>query len=503
MKSHGQSKESRKGTKMNLFVKYFMTKESQLFYFSLVFYLLLSQFNSNNKTLFAAFFFLALGYLLLIKNFPASLLLAFIAALPITKGWLFTYELIPARFITIPGYDTGFNIGLTIGVIHLLVLPAIYLIIKKLISSSFRVKVTFMDLSISLYYFLLLISSLLSTEKNLSMFVFLLSVSPLFLYIFIRSCIEKKYLKYSLPVIMATLIFLFSLNFRQFINHSPTGSSLESRADVELFGSGADENLISYRPVATFNHPNDLASFVLPVLLISLPAIYLDLGVAWPISLAAVTAGLVTLLLTLSRSAWGSFVLALLPLAYVLEKVHHLNLIIPQQKQKFILAGTIILFITSSPVWFLRLSETINIFQESGGADTRIKQITDGFEIITNYPVLGVGPGLGGFYAWKYGGSGISRLFISPIHNSFLLIATESGLLSLIAIMLFLFFTLKTCLVNYLIKGNLISLFVFFAILGYLVNAQLQPNLDLNLIVLIGALVGIANPKGQKNEKKH
>lgn len=165
------------------------------------------------------------------------------------------------------------------------------------------------------------------------------------------------------------------------------------------------------RPYATFPHPNVLAGFMLLAMLVSSWGVK---GKARVTKILAFLAGL-TIFLTMSRTAMLAGFMTLVILL----------------KRKWLIFVAIITFIVS-PILFTRFSAILNF--DNLTWLRREELLGSAWQIFLQYPVFGVG--LNNFIPTVATDLtiGPSR-FLQPVHNIFLLVLSETGLIGLIGLM--------------------------------------------------------------------
>lgn len=182
------------------------------------------------------------------------------------------------------------------------------------------------------------------------------------------------------------------------------------------------------RPYATFPHPNVLGGFLaamLPLFIIQLSKI--KSSVLKVLTIISFILGLVALILTFSRSAWVAACIGLL-------------LVLAYQKKNYWIIGLLVvigLFICALP-YFQTLtpeSESVAVRNELNIAAVKM------FSSSPVHVVFGVG--LGNFLInLPYVSSGRQIFFLQPVHNIYLLLLAETGVIG-ISLVLFLLWSLS------------------------------------------------------------
>jgi len=289
-----------------------------------------------------------------------------------------------------------------------------------------------------LFFVLSLLLSLTQSQSLITSIYFLVKILLVIgLFFYLRSSLSKIKLYKSLKIIVFTGLIQSLIALGQYLDQSSLGlkylgeslisPSLNGVAKIDLLG----QKLI--RAYGTFAHPNILACFLLLTLYI---AIHLSLKKerGFIFSLPVLTLGLI---LTFSRAVLFTGAVSL-----VFFFVHKLF----KEKNKSLILKTAFILCLSFSVFFLTflpyLTERFNLNQEQQSVSLRLFYNQASYRIIKQSPLLGVGLGnfilkLKDFYPE------IENWQIQPVHNIYLLIASEAGLISFVFFIAFLFAFLK------------------------------------------------------------
>ncbi len=178
------------------------------------------------------------------------------------------------------------------------------------------------------------------------------------------------------------------------------------------------------RPYATFSHPNSLAGFLLVSSFLLWPLRRKLKGCGWFLFMAGFIFSAATVLITFS---WSAYLTVLLFLVYVFWK---------RWGVKGIMIGLPLLIIIALQSIEVGLLEQRSITE-------RMFLLQNAVQLIRAHPFFGVG--LGNFIPAQLELS-FSRgqyNFLQPVHNIYLLIASEAGLIGLGFFLYFLFYLLK------------------------------------------------------------
>jgi len=283
--------------------------------------------------------------------------------------------------------------------------------------SNFKFKIIFV------FLFLLLLSFLASSPSaSFLKLAKILELILLFLYIK-NNPYSRFQIQNSLPF---AVLYSSLLTLAQFLKQASLngvfwflGERTFSVATPGIAKTVLDGQLL-LRPYATFSHPNALAGFLLVSLILTVPYLYKKSRL---LTIGYLLLTLSALALTFSRTIW-LLTLLTLPLAFFVPKIK-------PKLFTYMLVLTILLFS------FLPL--VLKSSDESWQRRTDLTQIA--LSLISAHPLIGVG--LNNFINqipdhW----SSLNYVFwLQPVHNIFLLVTSETGLIGLF---LFLIFVIKT-----------------------------------------------------------
>ena len=295
--------------------------------------------------------------------------------------------------------------------------------------------------ALTLFYGTLLVSSMSSGIKVISLYYFLRFLSFGVFFVFLKSKVDREsYLKPLVYILSLSLLLESLLAVLQFLKQSyifgffPLGEPLFSASSlraplVSIFG------LWKLRSFGTFPHPNVLGGFS-SVILLWLLDLFLRVRKEerlkhYYLILVLVLGGL-ALVLSFSQAAWGSLIIGLA--IYFLARIFQHRKINLKNVCLFILLSGILL----SLLWLighLRL-ESFNT--------RRIDLEAEALKIFRSSPWFGIG--MGRFtavssYSWR-----------EPVHNIFLLLLAETGLFGFIPFSIFLTLSLRRAF--FLVSGR-------------------------------------------------
>lgn len=303
------------------------------------------------------------------------------------------------------------------------------------------------------FLFVLVVANIIvSGNTLLSLFSWLRAGEMVLLGILVAFESVKVYRKLVF-VLPGIILFECLLGIYQVINQSSTEGSLwilgERSFNIITPGIARANWLgeMFLRPYGTFSHPNSLAGFILVSLILLLgkqPLSKKD----W----LAIGAGVILMILCFSRVVWLSALL--LGLGYLFKRAGEA---IKTKKTKFSINYLIVCLII---LVFAFLFSKTSI--ENSSVENRVKLAREALKMISEKPFLGVGlrnfiPVLAGgdlTFSWLY--------WLQPVHNLFLLVAAETGILGLSAFLYLLFRAMSKALFFPVMVALLVILFTGF-----------------------------------------
>jgi len=441
-----------------------MSNNYKLFSFLIGFYCLLF-FSFNVKSYLLMFLFAFSTFFFYLKySLTKSVFLMFITSLPFENNlreWMFTVTQPLYTGITTSGYFYffGINLKLIFGTFLLLLFLSKKNRLKQSFKDDWPLIIFFIVACLNTFYFFSIITVTGLIRLWLSI-LFYFSAK-----IFFKS-------RPNLFPITISAIFIFStiIGLNQLIRQKPLGKFIELTPSFsQEEGYSTTDGLAQYRVSGFISHPVYFGSFMSIMLPIFITyALSINLPFLLPISLV----GIVVMLGTHSRSVWFTITLSIYLLYPYLKQKYHAFLSKNQSKlliSIFILLSTIIVI--------SRLQSITKIFSENGNASIRLELIWQSLVMISQHPF---GVGLNQFTINLIDQPLPKNLdgFIVPVHNTFLLITTELGI---IAGSLFIFFVIKSIFFRKIHPTS--KLLTYGAIIGattFLVSGQFHPlfNLD-------------------------
>lgn len=283
------------------------------------------------------------------------------------------------------------------------------------------------------FFFLIIVFVLLnilfSEAKTVSVYWWLRFAELFSLGIVIRKN-SKTAFNILLSVLPLIVIFESVLGFLQVINKASLGGIFWffGERNFNIFTPGIARasflGKVFLRPYATFSHPNSLAGFM--VICVVLLMGKDKKGLFDKISLFL---GVLLIFLSFSRTAWLN-----LSIIFLVFLVFRLFDFIKRKTNKLTYSYLLSL-VSSLPLFFLFSRTTI----DSSSFTVRVKLAESALEIIKRNPFFGIGAGnfvislSRGEQVWQW------LYWLQPVHNVFLLIFSELGLL-LAGVFIFFYF---------------------------------------------------------------
>ena len=303
------------------------------------------------------------------------------------------------------------------------------------------------------------------------------------LFLFARYSLLRAANKKNLRTVVAGwLLFFGVIGSLQFLLGHNLGLYLEEGGVIAPFGYSTNESSFLYRVSGTLGHPTFFASWLSLLLPIGLG----KLAVAAKkqvkiISGMSIAAGVLALFATYSRSGWIALgVTGALFVGFFARKKKILLLV--SRWRWVLLAGVVIIFLYGG-YFFTRLQSFSYIFSLGSGRG-RVELTEEAVEMIRSFPFFGVGLNHFTQTMVTQNVSGAAAYFLYPVHNTWLLFASELGLPAVFLFVLFVLYILRR------IPKSLTHFSVWVACITFLINSQFHtlfsqdPTLDLFVVFL-------------------
>ena len=347
---------------------------------------------------------------------------------------------------------------------------------KKLYLSSKKIKTYFLKLFITGLFFLILVIGVLKSHNP---YAGLYGLAKILEYLFLFSYTAKNFRKLSGLILFSSFIIgIVSesvLAIAQYINQGSIGGALyflgerSFNSQTPGVANASINGELILRPYATFPHPNVLAAYIF--IFMALTILFIKHGFLNSkkiILLPVLVLGSFALLLTMSRTvlvAWGVVLVFLLSHSFLkktrIDLKKKINFKIGTDKILIVLFFLICIFSFILPIG--------PRFSQLNFSDQTVVQreilIKDSIVMFYRQPVFGVGLNNFLINLPDVQKQQKESLYIQPVHNIFLLIVSQAGIL---VFTLFLYFLIKTYI---RIKDNkdsgLLVLFISVLFLGF------------------------------------
>ncbi|OGG26953.1 hypothetical protein A2960_02290 [Candidatus Gottesmanbacteria bacterium RIFCSPLOWO2_01_FULL_39_12b] len=402
---------------------HFPSKLNKIYFFlGLVIFYLVCIISPNKPVYFSAYIISTFFFYLSSKNIRLSLVYSLILS-------LFSEIGVGASWFIMEPKEFNLGAGFWVSPTTILILILLPLSLSRKIK---KVKVS--DFVLLLFFLWNIVSFLVYPYNNVFYGVLRLT-ETMIVYYLVRIYITKENSNNLSPLLISMLLFQIITGSLQFFQKRPLGLLAESVTVDNPLGITAIEEESLFRLTGTFGHPNFLASFLLTVI----PFVWFYPLKNKYINLIGITS-LLILFFTYSRAAWIITGMLLVPMIislynqkkYVTRKIVALLLTAP---------FGLILFLF--PFFQTRLATFPQAFEETGSVGIRVKLLEEGLNLISQYPITGVGLNRS---AEVYFTSPFTDFVkrIKPdsfykIHNTFVEIASEVGIPGLIFFIIFLY----------------------------------------------------------------
>lgn len=293
---------------------------------------------------------------------------------------------------------------------------------------------------------------------------------------------EKENRMIFLRVVTGWLFFMGLVGCFQFARQNFIGLMIEEAADVSRFGYLTNESQFLYRVSGVMGHPTFFGSWLSMVIAIGF-GYYLRLKGGWKkvMVLVGLLGSFGSMFATYSRSSWLATALSLAVVSYwQSRKVGWKGVL--KEIRVFLVIGALLGMVYGA--WVLvRLRSFENVFTLGSGRG-RIELAREALNMIRNNPIFGVGLNRFTEAMVKQNISGAAEYFLYPVHNTWLLMAAEMGLVALV------FWVVLIGRIMRHIPDKLVVYSVWLGALTFLFNSQLHtlfnqdPSLDLFIILL-------------------
>lgn len=232
--------------------------------------------------------------------------------------------------------------------------------------------------------------------------------------------------QYLNTVLVATMIIQLILVVFQFIGQTPLGTSFEN-GQGNYFAGGLDENNALYRVEGTFAYANQLA--IIMITLFNL--------ISWFSTRKTMTLTLTLWVITgvvvaLTQSRSGMLALFISTLWFYFKNKIIITSSVQSLGPKRLTIYTILIILALSPILIPRILLSFNAFEVGAGIPVREKMIIESLTLINESPWFGFGPGTNEYLLFANAPDKAGTAFLASVHNGFISLVLEIGLLGLI-----------------------------------------------------------------------
>ena len=323
--------------------------------------------------------------------------------------------------------------GVTVSIVDVCVLILLLIWMLNSLTNTYNMKIPFSKISppttsIILFFLVCVVSTFISFDLLGTLHLIALAKSCI-LYIYIAKNLEsKKEILLIIGALASATIFEAVLVGIQEISGVGLGLQVLGEGFVAETGQ---------RGMGTFYSPNSMAllflDFHLPLFLVMyLSKIHIG-KIYRAYLLFAFSSGTLALILTRSRGGWIALCFAIVTIFLLMRGRRNVNLQRSRIRLSILLLGVFLLVVRFSHIIVPRVLHPTE--DEVKSAEIRIPLMKVAYNMIKAQPVLGVGIGhyLQNMSSYDNTRENVTAFFGSRVHNLYLLLAAELGLLGLFA----------------------------------------------------------------------
>ncbi len=446
----------------------------------------------SSKKLLAAFLGISSGIVLFVAgSYETKWLLAcimgivfFFSALVITRDLKFLFTLfaafsLPVRLdfhLIIRETNYAQLKGLPITIFDLVVFVLFFYWVYQIVQKKASVRFfPIISIPAIIYICLAGLSAFLSEDKVLSFSMFILIVKAYFIFLYFANNIKTKRELFWIVLVLSSGILLQSvIGMLQFVTGGTLGMDMFGEGERAVRSSRVGYALLS-RVGGTIGDPNSLAMYLNLILPIMLCFVFTKTKLLLKVAISVIfIMGCLTEVLTLSRGGWLALGVALVVSFYGIFKWK-----LKSRLKSVVLMFCVILFTATTAIG-LFADVRARLFEDDyGSAYKRLPMMEVALNIIQKNPFFGVGLNNYATVMNRYDRTreNISYTLPYPVHNAFLMIAAESGILALIAFLFILLGGFKLAMLFFEGKDQFFSLLGIgwiCGILTWIVHAQFR-----------------------------
>jgi putative inorganic carbon (hco3(-)) transporter len=388
--------------------------------------LLINISNFDDKWLQALAAVTVLSTFIAIKNISPKILLSLFTLLIVFNIDIFLFN----KYFKTISEDHGVP-GLQIAAFHVL-LGFLYIrwVVIKHPAPRFNSSIVLL----LILFILACISSLTSFYRLASMLetyrIFMIVAIAFYCYSNIR---DKSTIVLITNILLATIPIETMLAVFQYFGFFSSSASILGNIGSSTQEMGLAEII---RPTGSFIHPGKFAVYLVLVTPITICAVVTaNTLIRRLVSICIMLMAFSALLISFARAAWIGISFGLLLFFPLIWRV-------PSYRKPIfkIYASLALLAAVATPLIIMpRLLES-----DMGSAESRIPMATAAIDLIKAYPFFGVGPNNYSLESWRYAPTDLDKTMVAwPVHNFYLLIAAEIGLIALVFFLFYVFNVLR------------------------------------------------------------
>jgi O-antigen ligase len=453
---------------------------------------------------------LTVGFLLLIvfliyiklKNIMYSFFLVAIYSLQFYTPNKYYLVTVFKPFELSPNYD-GYLLSYGLNLKNIFLSIPILFVLKEILNDKINFKKNISLFSVlvcisGIIYFLVssYSATLYSPYINLSL-VWLFHHTMMYFVTFLVFYIytNKNKVFYLINTAIFSTLFLQSLiGIMEFIKQSWLGLPIESSRYVGAYFGAPDAVQSFIRTTGTFAHSNQYALIMTILLVIFIPEALIKRKL---LQISIITFAIIGILLTQSRSGWLSLLTVLL-LTYKFYKNELVNIVKLFGVKRINIIILIIILSTFLAV-IPRIIKSLNAFNTDSSVPTRIEMIKEASMAFILSPWIGYGVGTNEPVIFKLYPEGYIFNFPAPVHNAYIQMLLESGLIGLVGFALPFIYALRNIVNNISVikkPRNKKTIYIFYitiaGIFSFGVYYLFQPHEGFREFYYLGIILGYA-----------
>lgn len=348
------------------------------------------------------------------------------------------------------------------------------------------------------YILIFLVSVLFSQNIGISLLALVRNIVSLS-YFFIGFLVLQKLqnTQLLLTILTGLVAVLGIVGMVQFGLERPWGLFLEETAVTSPQGYITTDGAVQFRSVGFLGHPTFYGAFLVNLLVFPFLLLLQKNNQKWQqyLAMGILLVGSLGTLASMSRSSWFVWMCFVVIGTFILYQIQP-NLFRFSKKTSWIagaVASLVVLIASFGSEFLVRAQTFLSVF-DSANWEGRLNLVNRALQMIEYRPIWGVGPNLFTYQMNQFELSLQEETFLKPVHNVWLLLASENGLLQLIPLTLLAGYLLVS-FVTTLFERNWQKIIIFLPLVGFAINSQFHalylhdPNIDLVCIVL--ALIAV------------